>query len=187
MDTVYLVVKRIGEEYDHYEVDYGFLTSRIDAECVCSFYNKRIEWFEELTTWAYTERERIDNQLGVLEYEKPVLIPKWKCGIAMDEITTEMRNERNQLQATNKAISDRNNAKYKAWCGESNSQMAVWWKQYLDIDKLNHIEKDLLDNSKVLDFKYLGDTKFYVKALDSFNKQTILDHINQVIVDEKGN
>jgi len=94
----------------------GYVTSEEVAKIKVSELNKLHEEVEILTKKIDEHASQVIRpSLGNIEYEVCPQYPKWGPGIHQDEITKEMRDERNRIIELQEEVSKRNNDRQCLW------------------------------------------------------------------------
>jgi hypothetical protein len=96
-----------------------------------------IAWKNQLAEW--NAQYKTDHPQPI--YPKGEKIPKWKPGIHMDEITPEMRAERDDIESRNQALSDSYGILMDAWSDENEKASEL----FLDTLNVPVEERDSLD------------------------------------------
>ncbi len=101
MDKVYLIEK-VDEFYENCRTPLGFALTEQEVKERVNKLEDRKKCINEWIKKVYNLEKVMDDS------EVPVYkdIPNWKAGIKQDEITTEMREERDSIKAHNKKLKE---------------------------------------------------------------------------------
>ena len=140
---------------DYYECKSGggkIFTDKSDAEEYCNSLNKDSEFAFELYEDIRNKSDKFYGELfsEISDFEL-LDIPKWKAGIHMDEITEEMRSERNRIKEEN----DRRVDKYNVQRCEAHEKVEAYKSELLD--------KLILDGDIIELIKYYLDNGYLDK------------------------
>lgn len=171
MENIFLFMKSTGNiEEGFYKNTLGFFVNESDGNRIANHYNKRLTILSDLNDAMYEYKKEMEKKFPFPESAPLFDIPKWRSGIHMDEITLEMRNERDILKEKNAEIATKDNKIYKIWQKQINGIIDDWWRENLP-DGLDDLETRTLllwDNGTLYNFKYLADIKFIVKKLEQW-------------------
>lgn len=171
MENIFLFIKRTpSEDGVFYEDTLGFFVNESYAKRLADHYTKRVTLLSGLNDDMYDYKETLTKKFPSPESATYHDIPKWKAGIHMDEITPEMRNERETLKEKNAQIATKENVIHKIWQKKINGLVDEWWGENLP-DGLDDLETRTLlswDDGTLYHFKYLEGIIFAVDKLDSW-------------------
>jgi len=139
METKIYVIEANFSDYESCPSIVGWVETKELAENKTQEMNKNLEIAMEFNKeiWAY--RNSLYNTIEKEQDEVVPSFPKWKAGIHMNEITKEMRDERNRIQKEAEEIMKRNSERDKRFRDKLDSKV----KEF--IDSLN-INEDIMRN-----------------------------------------
>lgn len=171
MENIFLFIKATGNTGEgYYHNTLGFFVDESYAKRLADHYNKRITLLNELNELKYEYKEEMTTKFPSPEDDPVHDIPKWSSGIHMNQITTEMRSERDSLKEKNAKIAAKNGKIYAVWQNKINDLVNEWWRENLP-DGLDDLETRTLlswGDGTLYHFKYLPDIKFVVEKLESW-------------------
>jgi len=111
---MYLIKFQPDDHYVDPSWTIGYIEHELTAKTYCDNWNviqkTAIEYYDMFND--ETREEYKDVSEATWDW---IDVPKWKAGIHQDEITFEMRAERNRIKALNERISERNNRITERW------------------------------------------------------------------------
>lgn len=153
METIYLIYDN-PSDYESWPSVIGFtLTEEAAKEKVEELTKEYIEaneWIEKM----HAKRKEFRDSIPELEYEKDLKIPRWPAGMKQEDITVEMRKERENIQGKNEMINSRNSKRYNERHKAENEYVTELWnsipknlESYFDKDTMRGIHYTLYDDS----------------------------------------
>jgi hypothetical protein len=112
--TIFLVTASWGEFEDRGHCNKGVAFEREDAEKMVNQLYAKQQKCNDAIKLIKAQREKIDAELGPVEYENTPDYPRWPAGIGKAQITQAMMDERTKIKLLTQQINARNKARQGA-------------------------------------------------------------------------
>ena len=122
METIYVIEANFSD-YESCPEIVGWVETKDLAEKKVQEMNKNLEIAKEYNDKIWDYRDSIRNTIEKEQNEIVPQFPKWKAGIHQNEITKEMRDERNRIQKEAEEVLKRNDERDRRFQDELDSEV----------------------------------------------------------------